>query len=110
MKRDILCVECGERSKSMFPEGVDQNGEGIKHVLGRMRLGQPPGPLLILNMATGERREEIKPTCVCDNCNVAVMIGDRCYARSMWIEGRVPYYEWEEEYIEPDSTVPPLPS
>ena len=74
MKREIVCIPCGERiQKAIMPS---EPGEYSKFVYGKTKLHSQ-----------------------CDGCGVKLPKGSNAAGLSIWTD-RIPYYEWESEYIE----------
>lgn len=77
MKRMILCPRCSERFRDDFPNDEPYPGEHVRVV-------------------PGINRED----CVCDTCNAVIRQNEKCYAVSIWVDGRgIKYYEWEHVFL-----------
>jgi len=75
MKREIICPECREELRKIFPTDTPFPGEYVRFVDGHAR----------------------KPF-ICDNCGADIPHGLKCTALSMWTDN-FPYTEWENDYI-----------
>lgn len=74
MKREILCELCVKKVKRLVLPS--EPGEYVKFMSGTLR-----------------------SSCVCDNCNVGLNVGEPVSAMSMWTD-RIPYEEWEHKFVE----------
>ena len=78
MKREILCPECGMRTRGLFASDNPYPGEHVRFVAGNART--------FFN---------------CDTCNKDIKENAPCVAVSMWHEDRNPYFAWEHNFIIP---------
>lgn len=77
MVRKILCKKCEASSKKLFPTESPYPGEHVKFVPGEAKHGM-----------------------LCDDCGVYINKGDIVCAFSIFADyGGIPYYPWEEEYL-----------
>lgn len=91
MKRELLCADCGAKSKWFF-RGTRYPGEYVKHVDGTLRLSRPDGDIKI----NGNVIPWSGP-CQCDFCGTGIERGSPAVARTMGMTGD--YAAWESEYL-----------
>lgn len=78
MKRQILCKNCGEKFKKLFPIKSPYPGEYVKFITGKA-----------LN------------DYLCDYCSINIKKSDECIAHSIWADyDEQSYYKWEDKFIE----------
>lgn len=78
MKQEILCPDCKNKARRMFPTDNPYPGEHVK-------------------FQDGKAKSDYN----CDTCNKPINTGESCTCLSMWADyGGVPYYPWEKDYIE----------
>ena len=79
MTQQILCIpKCRDEVRALFPTDDPYPGEHVKFLDGTA----------LKNF-------------ICDSCNVRINLGDKCCAHSIWADhARVPYYPWEENFIQ----------
>ena len=77
MKREIVCSKCRGELIKLFPT-------------------DSPYPMEHIKFVDGKARKEF----ICDNCGFNINTTENCTAMSIWADhGRVPYIEWEPEYL-----------
>ena len=93
MKRDILCPICAAEHRKLH--GIPENSQEP----------HSPYPGEFVKFLDGKALFEMMNNgCFhCDSCYETILPGQPCVAASIWTT-RVPYYPWEEAYIEPDAT------
>lgn len=79
MKQEIVCNNCKEELRKLFPVDEPSPGEYVKFVEGKARTNY-----------------------ICDQCGRPIKLGEICLAFSSWADyGGVPYYKWEYQYLVP---------
>jgi hypothetical protein len=77
LKREILCIPCGQYTERLFKLIKPIPGEHEKFVKGKASF-----------------------EFVCDECGQQIEIGTEIYAVSIWSDNiGVPYFGWEHEYL-----------
>ena len=77
MKREILCTNCKNDLRKLFPNDNPYEGEHIKFVSGTAN-----------------------HTMICDKCETSILQGTLCHAISIWADDHgIPYYPWEQDYL-----------
>lgn len=79
MTRNIICLYCLPKLQKTY--GIEREGE--------------PFPGEFVRFETGKARRVYS----CDQCNRTIPATALCAAMSIWT-GVVPYFEWEDEFIE----------
>lgn len=78
MKREILCIDCAEKVRKLFPSEEPFPGEHVKFVEGK---------------AINKYR--------CDECSCDIESGADCVTFSCWTDhSRATYFPWEKYFIE----------
>lgn len=77
MKREIVCEDCIETVKGLFPGfKLPFKNELMKVVWGRL-----------------------KDWAICDDCGEDMAPEEKAFALSFWLKSRNDYYPWESEYL-----------
>lgn len=79
MKREILCPECAENLRVLFPIDAPCLVEKVRFVVGNA-----------------------KTSFSCDHCNADIKPNGACVAFSIWAaRSQIPHYAWEHNFIIP---------